>query len=868
MRPWHHNAASLFLFSSLSVLTACSGGGADSNNEGDIIAMDPPVNEPPVEEPSGIVNTPLPFHENFGDGFISNFDEADTQFFLSPEYKSLTTAIENAEYEDSYPSLWYPTCCFFVDEQNPDPAETEINLQELGIASDAGNPSLVLSNARVTVGQTRSELANPEAKTPGNTDRKKDSSAGDAKLASGSWGEFDLSQPYRVSFCVKAVRGGAGTMQIYVDSNQSNTNTGSSVHTSPLILNAGTPDLEQGQRVEINVPGEISSGSTVLGLVASQIGTPTSFLQFRVPSSGGAQVIIDDLLIEHQDSATDTPPACNTFVDATPPDAPEAGPTLVARDGYLAASWESVPGATSYDLAVNTSNTPEGASLFEDINSTSTTIKDLENGTTYYVFLRGSNSAGNSEWSPATSEAPVAPEGCSAIQQVDSDIKWGVWDGCLAPGEAGSVVWNGSSSDSFSLDAETEAPYFTANEDGTTTMDTSELDGSVTADLSGETVIANTSSYPRHFTWIGRMRASDPSVRGFEVEISLGETDGRRVKTMLRPDQGDGEVQLERFFDASSSDGTAKGAAVMDSDYHIYHVALTLNGEADVTAHVYRDGVNITDTFTTNIVGADISAAGMNGTGRDGGSSSPRLRIGDGSGSNPYKADIDWLIWTEDTRVSGLAPANLVGELPSKIGKLGPYLGEGQDEGTGSSEVLSENFDDASAGDGGSSSFFTPEYRATSGGNAFYNVTGSGSRILLADGTLSFNNARFSVGETAPDTPTTEGTEPFGDLDLSKPWIISFNVVANENADDGSGKCQVYVDNNTTGSSNSKWGSDSKVLEKAITALADGDQSTGPVTIVSDPADHVGTANSFLQFRCDSGVETPITIDNLVIQYQ
>ncbi|MFC6981073.1 hypothetical protein [Microbulbifer taiwanensis] len=33
-RPYAGTAVSLFLFSSLSVLTACSGGGADSGNEG------------------------------------------------------------------------------------------------------------------------------------------------------------------------------------------------------------------------------------------------------------------------------------------------------------------------------------------------------------------------------------------------------------------------------------------------------------------------------------------------------------------------------------------------------------------------------------------------------------------------------------------------------------------------------------------------------------------------------------------------------------------------------------------------------------------------------------------------------------------
>lgn len=671
MKSWHQSALSLCLFSSLSVLAACSGGGADSDNGGDIIAMDPPdMTDPPVDEPSGIVNTPLPFHEDFGDNLINNFDQEDTKYFFSPEYKSLTTAIENSEYEDPYPALWYPTCCFFDDDYNPDPTNITVDHENrLGIRSDDGNPSLLISNARVSVGQTLSELADPTAKTTENTDPKKDSTAGAATVDSGSWGELDLSQPYRVSFCVKAVRGGAGTMLAYVDSNHSNTNTGTSIHTSPLILNAGTPSLVPGQRVEINVPGDttFSPGGEIKNQIANQTGSATSFLQFRVPSDGGAQVIIDDLLIESQnDNGQAELPACNTFTDATPPGAPEAGPNLMSRDGALAASWDSLPSAVAYDLAVNTSNTAEGARVIEGIDGTSSLIDELENGTDYYVFLRGVNSAGPGDWSPASSETPEEPVGCSPTTTVDSTINWGVWDGCLPPNEAGAVVLNGSDiSQSFDLDAESEAPYFSAMEDGTTTMDTSAVDGSVTGDLSG---VITATTYPKTFTWLGRIRTPSSENRGFEVEISFGETDGRRVKTILRSDAG--KIQLEKFTDGSNTAEADLDEADMDilAEYHIYHVALTLNGEADVTARVYRDGENISGLFVE-----DTTVTEITGTGRNGGSSSPRLRIGDGSSSNPYSANVDWLIWTDDATATGLTPAELKGELPEGIGELGTY---------------------------------------------------------------------------------------------------------------------------------------------------------------------------------------------------
>lgn len=598
----------------------------------------------------------MPFHEDFGDGVFTAFDQADTIHFFSSQYKSLMTAQENAEYEDSYPALWYPSCCFFEDDNNPDPANITVDHEaRLGIVSDAGNPSLLISNARITVGQTRSELANPTAKSAENTDPKRDSTAGDATPETGSWGEFDLSQPYRISFCVKAVRGTGGTLEVYADSNQASTASGTSIHSIPRLVAASTDNLVPGERFEINVPEDTGG---------DQVGSATSFLQFRVPSTGGVQVIIDDLLIESQgDNGQASLPACNTFTDATPPNAPEAAPVLASRDGSLSVSWDGISTATTYDLAWNTTDSTDGATLIEGIDGTSTLIDGLENGTQYFVFVRAKNSAGASDWSPSASATPAEPSGCSPTTQVNTTTNWSVWDGCLAPNEAGAVVVDGSTPTNFAV-AEGDEIYYTANDNGTTTFDTtSDASLKPTADMADVMADSN-AGYPRHFTWIGRINTPTSSARGLEVEISFGEADGRRVKAILRPDSGDGRIQLERFTDGST---TAQADVVMNDDYHIYHVAFTLNGEADVTARVYRDGENISHLFAGDEVSVEIS-----GTGRDGGSSSPRLRIGDG-GSSGYKADVDWLIWTESSSAAAMTPAELAGQLPEGIGELGPY---------------------------------------------------------------------------------------------------------------------------------------------------------------------------------------------------
>jgi len=71
-------------------LSACGGSDSGAQGQGDIPIqlIDPPVAEVPEER--NIENTPLPLVETFGD--YSNFDQADTINFFSPDYKSLASA--------------------------------------------------------------------------------------------------------------------------------------------------------------------------------------------------------------------------------------------------------------------------------------------------------------------------------------------------------------------------------------------------------------------------------------------------------------------------------------------------------------------------------------------------------------------------------------------------------------------------------------------------------------------------------------------------------------------------------------------------------------------------------------------------------
>lgn len=653
-----------------------SSGNSNDGGNGAILDLPPPTVPPPPDDGGdggGITNTPLPFVENFGDGAVVNFDQADTIRLFSADYKALAT--DNTD--DPRRALFYPTCCFFSGD-DPSAEITVDHENRLGLISDSGNPSLLVSNARFSIAQTRSPLASASA-----TDPKKDSTPGTDPGE--GWGELDLSQPYKISFCVKTASGSSSSVtQLYVDNNT--TGEANSIHgggsRGSRIFNVPTTSLIAGRRVEINVPGNITlePGGAVVDVRPELVGTSQSFLQFRV--SSGASLIIDDVLIEYQGQAGSTQlPDCTTFTPATPPAALDA-PSLTARDSAIAASWSATLGASSYDVAYNTTESPEqsnGATVIAGLTATQTTITGLTNDTAYFVFVRGVNSAGVGPWSPAATATPMPPAGCAPTLQVQpspvQNILWNVYDGCLAPGDTASVVVSGSTSSNFTFSSAEQAALFTANDDGTTTLDSTT--SSVTSLGGLADVISGTAdTFPKHFTVLARVdtptAGAGNGVRGLAIELSLGDAAQRRIKVLLRPDQGSGRIQLERFLNGgTASSDTAQADFAMDDGFHIYHVSFVMNGAfvdnatPVIDIQVFRDGVNISDQFTPSIADG--------GTGRDGGLAAATLRIGDDSGSNAYQSVLDWIIWSDDPSVTSLAPSDLVGELPQNIGELGFY---------------------------------------------------------------------------------------------------------------------------------------------------------------------------------------------------
>jgi pectate lyase len=137
---------------------------------------------------------------------------------------------------------------------------------------------------------------------------------------------------------------------------------------------------------------------------------------------------------------------------------------------------------------------------------------------------------------------------------------------------------------------------------------------------------------------------------------------------------------------------------------------------------------------------------------------------------------------------------------------------------------------------------------------ALYFVTSGNSGITVTNNELTITAGRFTIGHRPPRTTTTASDlNANGDFDLSRPYRISFNVVASS----GTGKVQVYVDNNTTGAANSMHAGNSRVFDAAANTLTAGQ------LIEITPS--IGTATSFIALRTESS--TSVTIDNLKLEY-
>ncbi len=189
-----------------------------------------------------------------------------------------------------------------------------------------------------------------------------------------------------------------------------------------------------------------------------------------------------------------------------------------------------------------------------------------------------------------------------------------------------------------------------------------------------------------------------------------------------------------------------------------------------------------------------------------------------------------------------------------------------------------ENFDNTSD----TSNFFNVAYKAlnTDAELPFYFPTGG---FLDENGNLSptttswvtddenrklqLGNGRFTIGQTRLEFNSTTQEDldlptSWGELNLSKAYTVSFCVVEKS----GASNLEIFVDNNTTGGNNSRYGGGnaSRILQASLGSLAVGNRFSVTVPVIAGGR-QIGTEHSFLQFRVSSG--GALVIDDLVIEY-
>jgi hypothetical protein len=105
------------------------------------------------------------------------------------------------------------------------------------------------------------------------------------------------------------------------------------------------------------------------------------------------------------------------------PQAPTA-PSISIGNGLINITWQAVEGATAYEVWTGTSNSSASASKNgTDVSaSLSVTIESLNNGTTYYVWIKAKNNVGASGFSPVASGKPIANAAAPTLSASNTQI--------------------------------------------------------------------------------------------------------------------------------------------------------------------------------------------------------------------------------------------------------------------------------------------------------------------------------------------------------------------------------------------------------------------------------------------------------------
>ena len=236
-----------------------------------------------------------------------------------------------------------------------------------------------------------------------------------------------------------------------------------------------------------------------------------------------------------------------------------------------------------------------------------------------------------------------------------SSVSWNLFNGSNSPFDTNAIsLADGITNAAFGLQG--SASDFTATGTGAVLFDSSSL-GTKNNRARVSNVGRNDGVYPKYFTLIAGIKGFNPptNARVLELETTFGgtvDTAASRLKVVLR---ADGASNYGVQFEGSPAPNTAYGLAM--DQYRVYHFTVALSSPTTGWARAYLDGSN-TPVLNQEEVQFATTTATNN-----------YLQIGDG-GSNPYKALIDWMVWTD---AGAYTPAQVSGLLPANIGCVKGY---------------------------------------------------------------------------------------------------------------------------------------------------------------------------------------------------
>jgi len=489
-----------------SLLAACGGSGDADRQTPDI---DIPTAEPTIAPPEYRIPTTqahIPFLEDFNGA-------SDTAAFFDAAYKEL-----GGDYpgEDEF---FFSTAGVFDSEGNLDPSGGN------WITADS-DQSFRLGNARFSMAQIAPLEGDARTKTT-------------VENETILRGEMDLSQPYRLSFCVVDSSGassGSSGFELYVDNNSSGKSAESIHGASSRVLKLSTNQFIAGKRAEINIPGDtiLDGAGTVVSTGTINPGLDTSFLQIRV--SSGGYIVIDDMVIEYQSDTSlgDAQTGCDTkttdyatenpWVDALPTAEPTVEPSVEPT------VEPTIPPAPTPEVDVS-------SAVFTSFNGKKqpTEVGSINTGASLVEFDEGN--------------------------------------------------------DSFPI-----ADYWTAVE-GIGTLDT-EADKDIKTYADYGPIVEE--SFPKAFTVAARLANFKTLDKSFEIEMAFSGDDGSgnaaRIKMMLRDDQ----VQFDKF-DSATKPAWDFPEGFDVTKYHDYQLQVRMESVLSGSIWLYVDGELVMTASSANM---------------------------------------------------------------------------------------------------------------------------------------------------------------------------------------------------------------------------------------------------------------------------